>query len=113
MGNEIGSVEGFRGGCAVVLGDTSTAECVEALTDQAAECGTRIAEIFAFGQGEAVSCDDIAMVDVVVAALAHAIAIGADVWVPFPENDFYREQHSRRIALALERPVACCASGAK
>ena len=42
-------------------------------------------------------------VEAVVAALSRALALRADIWVPFPREDLSREEHVRRLSLVLQR----------
>jgi hypothetical protein len=65
--------------------------------------GATITEFHTFEPGKAVSHDDLALVDVVVAALSWAICTNTNIWVPFPMEDFGREQHLRRLSLVLQR----------
>lgn len=65
------------GGAVLVIGDTDTAD--------------RTAH------------DDLTDVDEVVAALSRAIITRTDLWCPFPLQDLGREQHFRRLSLALQR----------
>lgn len=87
----------------LVIGDTDTAERLDMLTDKAAERGAVIAETFAFEPGEAMAHDDLTQVEAVVEALSRAIASQTDIWLPFPLQDLCREQHFRRLSLALQR----------
>ena len=87
----------------IVVGDSDTADRVEMLAEQAAEKGVQIIQTFAFEPGAAAAHDDLAEVDEVVAALSRAIATGTDIWCPFPIQDLCREQHFRRLSLALQR----------
>lgn len=90
--------------CAViVLGDHATGQRADVLAETAAQHGATITEIHTFEPGEAVSHDDLALVDVVVTALSRAICTNTDIWVPFPMEDFGREQHFRRLSLVLQR----------
>lgn len=86
----------------LVICDDDTASRADMLTEKAAEHGVRIAETFAFPQWEAASHDDLTEVPAVVEALGHAIATRRDLWCPFPLQDLCREQHIRRISLALQ-----------
>ena len=38
-----------------------------------------------------------------VAALSHAIATRRNIWIPYPREDFCREEHIRRLCLVLQR----------
>jgi hypothetical protein len=87
----------------LVIGDEDTAGRAELLAEKAAEHGARIAETFAFPQGAAAVHDDLTDVEAVVAVLSRAIATRRDVWCPFPLQDLCREQHIRRLSLALQR----------
>ncbi len=90
----------------IVLGDRNTtglSDVVESLMEQATAHGAVIAECYSFNLGEARSQDDLAEVGAVVSALGRAIALRADVWVPFPMIDLGREQHVRRVSLVLQR----------
>jgi hypothetical protein len=87
----------------LVLCDDDTASRADMLTEKAAEHGARIAGTFAFPQWAAMAHDDLTEVDAVVAALSRAIATGRDLWCPFPLQDLGREQHIRRLSVALQR----------
>lgn len=87
----------------VVLGDRDTLARSEMLEKQASQHGAAIVESHAFSPGEARSHDSLHEVAAVVDALRRAIEIRADIWVPFPMEDLTREQHIRRLDLALER----------
>jgi hypothetical protein len=87
----------------LVIGDDDTASRAEQLAEKAAEHGARIVETFAFPQGAAATNDDLTDVEAVVAVLSRAIATRRDVWCPFPLQDLCREQHIRRLSLALQR----------
>lgn len=87
----------------VLLGDHDTAQHRDQLAQEAAQQGYAIADVYSFGQGEAVANDDLTQVDAVVSALSRAIADRMHIWVPFPGPDFGREQHWRRLSLALQR----------
>lgn len=87
----------------LVIGDDDTANRGDVLTDKAAENGARIAETFAFPQGACAMNDDLTDVEAVVAVLSRAIATRRNVWCPFPLQDLCREQHIRRLSLALQR----------
>ena len=91
------------GGAVLVIGDTDTADRTEMLAEKAAEKGVQIAQTFAFDPGAAASHDDLTEVDEVVAALSRAIVTRTDLWCPFPLQDLCREQHFRRLSLALQR----------
>ena len=86
----------------IVLGDRDTITRVD-LAEKAAEHGAEITETFSFDPGEAVSRDDLAEVEAVVAALSRALTTRTDVWMPFPMEDLGREQHVRRVSLVLQR----------
>jgi len=87
----------------IVVGDSDTAERAEMLAEKAAEKGVQITQTFAFEPGAAAAQDDLVDVEEVVAALSRAIATGTDIWCPFPLQDLSREQHWRRLSLALQR----------
>ncbi len=87
----------------LVLGDRETAEHLDMLGRQAAEQGVVIAQTFSFAPGEAAARDDLADIEAVVAALGRAVATRTDIWLPFPVEDLRREQHFRRLSLALQR----------
>jgi hypothetical protein len=87
----------------LVLGDTATEQQAEMFAVRAAEHGVIISGIFAFVVGEAAAADDLAEVEQVVAALSQAIATRRDIWVPYPREDFCREEHIRRLCLVLQR----------
>jgi hypothetical protein len=87
----------------IVIGDHATGQRADVLAETAAEHGATITEIHTFDPGQAVSHDDLAQVDVVVTALSRAICTNTDIWVPFPMEDLGREQHLRRLSLALQR----------
>lgn len=86
----------------IVLGDHGTLE-ISDLAEKAAEQGAVIAETYGFEPGDPGSQDDLTDVEAVVAALSRAVAIRADVWVPFPLPDLGREEHVRRVSLVLQR----------
>ena len=86
----------------IVLGDHGTLE-ISDLAEKAAEQGAVIAETYSFEPGDPGSQDDLTDVEAVVAALSRAVAIRADVWVPFPLPDLGREEHVRRVGLVLQR----------
>lgn len=88
---------------AIILGDRETLERTETLAQQAAQHGAIIVEHHAVGNGEARSTGSLHDIPGVVGALARAIALRAHIWVPFPVSDLTREQHIRRLDLALER----------
>jgi hypothetical protein len=87
----------------LVLGDTDTVERMDMLADKAAEQGATITETFAFDPGQAAAEDDLTEIDAVVAALSRAIVSHTDIWSPFPAQDLCREQHWRRLSVALQR----------
>ena len=87
----------------LVLGDRDTAEHLDMLGRQAAAQGAAIAQTFSFAPGEAADRDDLTDIEAVVAALGRAIAAHIDIWLPFPVEDLRREQHFRRLSLALQR----------
>ena len=87
----------------VILGDTGTEQHAEMFAVRAAEHGVIISGIFAFEVGEAAAADDLAEVEQVVAALSRAIATRRNIWVPYPREDFCREEHIRRLCLVLQR----------
>ena len=87
----------------LVIGDTDTAERADMLAEKAAEKGVQIAQTFAFDPGAAAAHDDLTEIEAVVAALSQAIVTRRDLWCPFPLQDFSREQHFRRLSLALQR----------
>ncbi|MGE2816450.1 hypothetical protein ACQI5H_15125 [Mycobacterium heidelbergense] len=87
----------------VVLGDHATGQRADVLAETAAQHGATIIEIHTFEPGDAISHDDLALVDAVVKALSRAIGTNAHIWVPFPVEDFGREQHFRRLSLVLQR----------
>ena len=91
------------GSAVLVIGDTDTAERTDMLAEKAAAKGVQIAQTFAFDPGAAASHDDLTDVDEVVAALSRAIITRTDLWCPFPLQDLCREQHFRRLSLALQR----------
>lgn len=86
-----------------VLGDSDTAQGADMLAERAAEEGMTIARTFAFELGSAGCRDDLTEVDEVVAALSQAIVSRTPIWCPFPLQDLGREQHFRRLSLALQR----------
>lgn len=87
----------------IVVGDHETIAQIDHLTEAAAERGALIIEAHAYEPGEASATDDLTEVDAVVHALGRAITHRANVWVPFPMQDLGREQHNRRLSLALQR----------
>jgi hypothetical protein len=87
----------------VLLGDDDTARHREELSEDAARQACVIVDVFGFVQGEAISHEDLTEVDAVVSALGRAITDRVDIWLPFPVADFGREQHWRRLSLALQR----------
>lgn len=86
-----------------VVGDTDTVARGDLLAEKAAAKGVQIAQTFAFDPGTAAAHDDLTQVDAVVAALSRAIITHTDIWCPFPLQDLCREQHFRRLSLALQR----------
>lgn len=86
-----------------VVGDTDTVSRGDMLAERAAAKGVQIAQSFAFDPGAAAAEDDLTEVDAVVAALSRAIVTRTDLWCPFPLQDLCREQHFRRLSLALQR----------
>lgn len=86
-----------------VVGDNDTIERLDMLAERAAANGMKIAQTFAFPPGAAAERDDLAEVEAVVAALSQAIVTRTDLWCPFPLQDLCREQHFRRLSLALQR----------
>ena len=87
----------------LVIGDTDTAERLDMLAATAAQQGAVIAETFAFEPGEAADHDDLTQIEAVVEALSRAIISHTDIWAPFPLQDLCREQHFRRLSVALQR----------
>ncbi|MGI9125754.1 MAG: hypothetical protein ACR2JM_13535 [Mycobacterium sp.] len=87
----------------LVLGDSDTVGRPEVLAERAAERGAVIAHSFAFDPGEAAAHENLTDIEAVVIALSRAIASHTDIWVPFPLQDLCREQHFRRLSLALQR----------
>ena len=87
----------------LILGDTNTEQQAEMFAVRAAEHGVIISGIFAFEVGEAAAADDLAEVEQVVAALSHAIVTRRNIWVPYPREDLFREEHVRRLCLVLQR----------
>jgi len=86
----------------IVLGDQDTGRQVDVLAAKAAEHNASIAEIHTFDSRQLGSADDLIDVDAVVTAIGRAIATMTPVWIPFPMEDFTREQHLRRISLVLQ-----------
>ena len=87
----------------VLLGDTETINGLDHLSSLAAQNGTEIVDMFSFETGAAAATDSLAEVDDVVDALARAITARAAVWMPYPREDLWREQHFRRLAMVLQR----------
>ncbi len=87
----------------LVIGDDDTAGRAEMIAQKAAENGARIVETFAFPQGAAAMSDDLTDVEAVVAVLGRAVVTRCNVWCPFPLQDLCREQHIRRLSVALQR----------
>lgn len=87
----------------LVLGDTATADRAEMLAERAAEHGMHITQTFSFEPGAGAAHDDITDIEAVVGALGRAVATRTVIWIPFPLEDLCREQHLRRLALALQR----------
>ncbi len=87
----------------VLLGDSETVNGLEHLSSLAAQNGTEIVDMFAFETGAAACNDSLAEVDAVVDALARAITARTPVWMPYPREDLWREQHFRRLAMVLQR----------
>ena len=87
----------------VLLGDTETVNGLDHLSSLAAQNGTEIVDMFAFETGAAACNDNLADVDAVVDALARALTTRAPVWMPYPREDLWREQHFRRLAMVLQR----------
>ena len=87
----------------IVLGDHDTLGHTDMLDQQAAQHGAVIIEHHALGNGEARSTGTLHEVPGIVEALGRAFELRAHIWVPFPMADLAREQHVRRLDLALER----------
>ncbi len=87
----------------VVLGDSATTDRADVLAEQAAQNGMAIAEYFAFEPGAGAAHDDITDIAAVVDALSRAIVTRTPIWLPFPLEDLCREQHFRRLSIALQR----------
>jgi hypothetical protein len=87
----------------LVLGDRDTAEHLDMLGLQAAAKGAVITQTFCFDPGAAVTHEELTEIEAVVAALGRAIATHTDIWLPFPVEDLRREEHFRRLSLALQR----------
>lgn len=87
----------------LVLGDRDTFDRADMLSERAAEKGAVIAQTYAFDPGEAAAQDDLTEIEAVVAALSRAIATRTCIWLPFPLQDLCREEHLRRLSLALQR----------
>ena len=87
----------------ILLGDQDTGGRADVLAAKAAEHNASIAEIHTFDPQQARSNDDLTEIDAVVKAIGRAIATMTPVWIPFPMEDFTREQHLRRISLVLQR----------
>jgi hypothetical protein len=87
----------------IVLGDHDTLGHAEMLDQQAAQHGAVVVERHTFGRGEARSAGTLHEVPGIVEALGRAFELRAHIWVPFPMADLAREQHVRRLDLALER----------
>ena len=87
----------------VLLGDTETVNGLDHLSSLAAQNGTEIVDMFSFETGAAACNDNLADVDAVVDALARALTTRAPVWMPYPREDLWREQHFRRLAMVLQR----------
>lgn len=87
----------------LVLGDVDTEQRIDTLAERAAEHGAVIAKTFAFARGVVARADDLTEVDEVIEAMSMAIRTQSPLWVPFWHDDLGREQHLRRIGLALER----------
>ncbi len=91
------------GTAVVLLGDHDTANQIEALTQVAAHHGASVAEVFSFAPGDAARADDLSEVEPVVQALGAAITARLPIWTPYPREDLWREQHFRRLSIALQR----------
>jgi hypothetical protein len=87
----------------VLLGDSDTVNGLDHLDTLAAQNGTEIVDMFSFETGAAAANDNLADVDAVVDALAAAITARVPVWMPYPREDLWREQHFRRLAMVLQR----------
>lgn len=87
----------------VVLGDSATADRADMLAARAAENGIEIAEYFSFEPGAGAANADVTDIQAVVDALSRAIITRMPIWLPFPVEDLCREQHFRRLSLALQR----------
>jgi hypothetical protein len=87
----------------LVLGDRDTVEHLDMLGHQAAAKGAVITQTFTFDPGAAVAHEELTEIEAVVAALGRAIATHTDIWLPFPVEDLRREEHFRRLSLALQR----------
>ena len=60
-------------------------------------------EVYTFDPGQARTRDGLTDVEAVVAALSRALALRADICVPFPREDLSCEEHVRRLSLLLQR----------
>lgn len=87
----------------ILLGDQDTVDHRDQLSEDASQQACVIAAAFGFAPGEAGNNAKLTEVEAVVSALGRAIADRADVWVPFPGQDLFREQHARRLSLVLQR----------
>jgi hypothetical protein len=87
----------------ILLGDHQTARWPDRLAETAAEHCATIVQYQTFEPDEVSSQDDLADTSAVVIALALAISLRIDIWVPFPMQDLGREQHVRRLSLVLQR----------
>ena len=86
----------------IVLGDKDTGNRLEMLESRAAECGVSIAEVHTFDGSEGAQQDSVADIGAAFTALCQAIRTRSNIWLPFP-LDLIREEHARRLSLALQR----------
>lgn len=87
----------------VLLGDHDTASRTNVVTTTPDGLEIVIDEVFSFEPGEPATHDDLTEVRAVVLALGRAIAAGIPIWMPYPREDLWREQHFRRLGITLQR----------
>lgn len=87
----------------ILLGDHDTASQSDTWATTAECHGATVDEVFSFEPGEAAGNDDLTQVRGVVLALGRAIAAGIPIWMPYPREDLWREQHFRRLGITLQR----------
>ncbi len=87
----------------VLLGDHETAEQMDLLTDMAAQHGATVVDVFSFHPGAAARVQDLTEIQAVLLAVGRAIQARTPIWLPYPREDLWREQHFRRLSIVLQR----------